>query len=540
MVRHKLNDMNLDDPEIPPRPRSPLGYPQFRELWTANAASNFGSQIQVVGAGWLMATLVTSPQVIALVQTAINLPTVLFILLGGALADNFDRRRILLVTQSAMLVTASLLAALTWTGHIGPWSLLLLVFIVSAFGSLSNPCWQATVRDVLPRDMISRAVALNSTSINLARTAGPALGGAIVSLAGVATAFLANAISFTGFLVAVVRWKPVRQPRTAPREPVLHSMLGGARYALREPNVRNAVVRGGLSGISASTVFALLPVVARQQMSGDVLLYGFLLAAFGGGAVCSALSGGWLRAHYPPECVVRLATAMMASGLLLIGFAPAGGAIALGAALGGGGWTLAHSTYNTTVQLSAARWVTGRSLAFYQTATFAGMATGSVLFGWVATHWGVSEAFVIAGTLHGTSGLIGLALPLPRYDTLHTEPLDRWHAPVPVFDVVMGDGPVRVDLEYRIAPENVAAFRQAMQVRAVIRRRDGALNWTLWRDTGDAELWLESYRVRDWAEYLRHNARRTQADGANVEALDALTRDGSGPVVRRIVGTDNQ
>jgi MFS family permease len=533
-----MDEIDPPDPKPPVPPRSPLAHPQFRELWSANAASNFGSQIQVVGAGWLMATLVTSPQIIALVQTAINLPTVLFILLGGALADNFDRRRILLVTQSAMLVTASLLAGLTWTGHVEPWSLLMLVFTVSAFGSLSNPCWQATVRDILPRDMISRAVALNSTSINLARTAGPALGGAIVSVGGAPAAFLANAISFTGFLIAVLRWQPVRAPRTEPREAILRSMLGGVRYALRERNVRNAVVRGGLSGVSASTVFALLPVVARQQMGGDVLLYGFLLAAFGGGAVCSALSGGWLRAHYPPEWVVRLATGMMACGLLLIGFAPAGGAIALGAALGGGGWTLAHSTYNTTVQLSAARWVTGRALAFYQTATFAGMATGSVIFGWVATHWGVGTAFIIAGTLHAASGLVGLALPLPCYESLHTEPLDRWHAPTPVFDVGMAEGPVRVDLEYRVASTDVAAFLEAMRARVVIRRRDGALSWALWRDTGDEEVWLESYRVRDWAEYLRHNSRRTLADGVNIEALDALTRNGTGPIVRRLIGID--
>jgi MFS family permease len=398
-----------------------LGSRVYRELWLGNAASNFGSQIQVVGAGWLMASLTHSPQLIALVQTAMNLPTVFFILMGGALADNYDRRRMMLVAQSVMLLLAALLAILAWGHWITPWSLLAITCGISAFGSISNPAWQASVRDILPRNLISRAVALNSTSINLARTVGPALGGLIVASAGVAAAFVANAISFIAFLSALFRWKPETRPRTQPRERIFPAMAAGMRYVWSTAHIRNIFIRGGLSGLSASAVFALLPVVARQRMAGNATLYGLLLAAFGFGAVFSALLGGWLRSHFSPDWIVRAAVLALVLGLAILGWAEQPVLAALGAALGGSGWTLTHSTYNATVQLSADKSVTARALASYQTATFAGMAVGSWLFGWIAEHQSLSIALYTASVVHALGGIIGLFLPLPHHSELVDE-----------------------------------------------------------------------------------------------------------------------
>lgn len=515
---------------------SPLANRQYRELWSANAASNFGGQVQVVGAGWLMASLTASPQLIALVQAATNLGTVLVILLGGALADNYDRRRIMLTTQSAMLVTAALLAVLSWRGAIAPWSLLTLTLAISAFGSINNPAWQASIRDLLPRALISRAVALNSISINLARTAGPALGGAIVTLGGSAAAFALNALSFVGFLLALLRWKPAKAERMTPRERLLPAMGAGIRYAALAPSVRNATLRGGLSGLGASAVFALLPVVARQEMRGNALMFGLLLAAFGGGAVLSAFAGGRMRGHLSPDQVVRVAALGLICGPLLLGAAPNLWVAGLGAGLAGGGWTLTHSTYNTTVQLSASPWVTARSLATYQTATFAGMALGSWLFGWVAEAHGTSAALLAAGGAQIVTALIGLVLPLPRLESLKVDPWITQRAPELAEAVDPAAGPVRIEIAYRVASGDWSTFQAAMELRARIRRRDGARNWALWQDLADQERWIESYRVRTWADYLRHLARRTEADRENHELLIALDRTDSGPTARRFLG----
>lgn len=512
---------------------SPLDYKPFRELWLANAASNFGTQIQIVGAAWLMASLTSSPQMIALVQTAINMPSMLFILAGGAVADTYDRRGVMLVAQTAMLALACLLAALTWLERITPFGLLILIFLIGALGSFSNPCWHASVRDILPRALISRAVALNSMSMNLARTAGPAVGGVIVTLAGAAFAFAANAISFVGFIAALARRLPVGAPRVGPRERLMSAMAAGVRYAAFAPSVRNAVVRGGLSGLSASAAFALLPVLARQEMGGDALLYGLLLGAFGFGAVVSAWLGGRLRNHLTPDQVIAGAVIAMSAGFVALAWSLNAAMAGFGAALCGSGWVLAHSTFNTSVQLSAPTWVTARALALYQTATFAGLAAGSAASGWTAEHYGVSIAFLAAGAVQALSGLVGLFFPLPRLEEAKVEQLGRWREPALGVEIGPDDGPIVVELYYRIGLEDKPAFLEAMRVRRRIRERDGAIDWSLNQDLSDGARWIERYRVKTWADYVRHMSRRTAADAENSTLLRGLRELANGVRVRR-------
>ena len=402
-------------------PTSPLRVGAYRRLWINHAISNLGSQVQLVGATWLMAHLTKSVQMIALVQTALNLPTVIFLVVGGALADTFNRRRVMLVGQTAMLLSASALALLSAAGTLNPWMLLVLVFATQSFASLNNPSWQASAGDILPRGLISRAVALNSMSISLARTAGPALGGVIVTVLGVTAAFVANAATFIGFIAVLARWHPGVSVHTTRGEPMHAAMVAGIRYALVTHDVRNAMVRGGLAGLFASAVFALLPVLAQQRLSANAFGYGSLLASFGAGAVVAAYAGGQVRAWRTPDQVIAAAMVLMAASLAMCAVADRIEFAALGAALGGAGWTLTHSTFNATVQLAAASPFTARSLALYQTATFAGMAVGSATFGWAAEHYGLFLAFIIAAIGEGLAGLIALAMPLPRLEELVAE-----------------------------------------------------------------------------------------------------------------------
>ena len=271
-------------------------------------------------------------------------------------------------------------------------------------------------------------------------------------------------------------------------------------------------------------------------MAGNALTYGLLLAAFGGGAVISAFVGGRLRSWMTPDQVIRISTVSLVVGLGILGWAPNVWVAGIGAALGGSGWTMTHSTYNTTVQLSASQWVTARSLALYQTATFAGMAAGSGVFGWVAEHQGIATAFFAASGAQAVAGVIGLFLPLPRLQDLKVDPLELWHAPELNEAVGADEGPIRVEIEYQIPRQKWEAFLAAMEIRARIRKRDGAKNWALWQDVSDRTRWIESYRVVDWAEYLRHNNRRTEADRENYDALHTLNASPDGSRIKRYLG----
>jgi MFS family permease len=263
------------------------------------------------------------------------------------------------------------------------------------------------------------------------------------------------------------------------------------------------------------------------------LLLGLLLGAFGTGAVIGAALSGRMRETRPAETLVRAAVVALGGGLVLLGATHVAAVAAIGAASCGLGWVLAHSSFNATVQLAAPHWVSARALALYQTATFAAMAAGSVFFGMIAERAGVSSALLAAGALQMLGGLFAFRLRLPVAETLNLEPLGRWTPPqldVPVDD---RSGPLVVQIEYQIAEADLPAFREAMVERERIRRRDGARAWTLWHDLHDRSRWIESYRVRDWADYLRHNSRRTQEDVSNVDALLRLHAGTDQPLIRR-------
>ncbi|MDI1296501.1 MAG: MFS transporter, partial [bacterium] len=212
-----------DSPQAP----SPLSIPIFRAIWIASLASNFGGLIQSVGAAWMMTSLSASTLLVALVPAATTLPIMLLSLWAGAVADNLDRRKVMLCCQLFMLLVSTVLAVTAWIGLVSPWILLGFTFLIGCATAINGPAWQASVGDMVPRSALPAAVSLNSMGFNLARSTGPALGGIIVATAGAAAAFLANAVSYAGLVVVLARWKPNRPPQLLPRERLGVAMLAG-------------------------------------------------------------------------------------------------------------------------------------------------------------------------------------------------------------------------------------------------------------------------------------------------------------------------
>lgn len=520
------------DPALAEGAAAPLSVPIFRAVWIANLVSNFGGLIQSVGAAWLMTSLAASPQMIALVSSSTTLPLMLLSLPAGAIADNLDRRRVMLGAQIFMLVVSALLSVTTWMGWLSPWSLLAFTFLIGCGNALNGPAWQASVGDMVPRPAVPGAVVLNSMGFNIARSVGPAVGGAIVAAGGAAVAFLVNAVSYVGLIAVLARWRPAYPERSLPPEPVGTAMAAGVRYVAMSPGLRIVMLRALVFGLAASAVPALMPLIARDLVSGGPLTYGILLGAFGVGAIIGALSATRLRGRFVPEQVVRLAIIALALGALIAGASRWLPVTVMGLVLGGGGWVLALSTFNVSVQLSTPRWVLARALALYQVAAFGGMAIGSWLFGLIAEFDGVATGLMVAAATQLIGLIMGFFMPLP---SLSDEDLDLrdWTAPQPAIPVEPNSGPIVITLEYRIADADVPAFLSAMDERRRIRVRDGARHWTLLRDLMDAGLWIERYHVATWLDYVRHNQRRTHADEANSGAIAALHRGDAPPVVRR-------
>jgi MFS family permease len=514
---------------------APFRHGIFRAVWAASLVSNFGGLIQGVGAAWMMTTIATSPYQVALVQASTTLPIMLFALVAGAIADSFDRRKVMLVAQTFMLVVSVLLTLFTYSGLITPWTLLAFTFLIDSGTALNSPSWQASVGDIVPRNKVPAAVALNSMGFNLTRSVGPAIGGIIVAAAGAAAAFAANAVSYIGLIVVLARWKPDVPVSTLPRESLGAAMGAGLRYVAMSPNIGKVLVRGAAFGFSAGAVLALLPLVARDVVKGDALTYGIMLGAFGIGAVGGALISVRLRQLLSSETMVRCAFAGFAVCAFNAAISHHAWQTSLGLLVGGACWVIALSHFNVTVQMATPRWVVGRVLSVYQTATFGGIALGSWIWGVVADAHGAETALIAASIAMLAGAAIGLLLPLPQQQVLNLDPLNRFKEPHLALDLKPRSGPIAIMIEYVIRHEDEPEFLASMAERGRVRRRDGARNWTLARDLENPTIWIEHYHTPTWIEYVRHNGRITHADAVIGERVRALHSGDEPPRVRRMI-----
>ncbi|PZO67709.1 MAG: MFS transporter [Paracoccus denitrificans] len=520
-------------------PFTPFRHTAFRNLWAATLISNFGGLVQAVGAAWMMTQLTDSATLVALVQASNTLPIMLFALLSGALADIFERRRLLMVAILIMGGMSVLLTIFAWMGMLTPATLLLLTFLIGTGQALYNPPWQASMGDLVPREDLPGAVTLNSVGFNLMRSVGPAAGGLIVAAFGAAAAFAVNAVSYVPLLFAMSRWKPAPRVRSAPPEPLAPAIAAGLRYVALSPNLMRVMFRASLFGLAAVVVMALLPLIAKSHPEGGSLMLGLLLGCFGVGAIVGAGLNPILREHLNNERIVRLAFLCFAGACLALGLTDNAWLQGLALLPAGASWVLALSLFNVTVQLSTPRWVVARALAMYQTCTFGGMAIGAWLWGGVAGAYSIQMALTCAAGLLILGAVLGHWFKQPEFGKLDLDPLNRFQPPPLALGLRGRSGPIMVMVDYEIAPEDTAEFLRLMRQRRGIRRRDGARNWALLRDLEEPEKWSESYHIATWDEYVRHNLRRTKSDAGVTDELHRLHRGDDPPHVHRMIERHN-
>jgi len=514
---------------------APFKVETFRTIWIASIASNFGGLIQAVGAAWMMTAISNSENMVALVQASTALPIMLFSLVSGALADNYNRRSIMLTAQAFMLAVSVLLTVFAYFGLLTPWLLLAFTFLIGCGTALNNPSWQASVGDMVPRAILPAAVTLNSVGFNITRSLGPALGGAIVAALGAAAAFATNALSYFPLLWALFRWQPDVVASTLPRETLGRALSAGFGYVAMSPKLINVLFRSALFGIAASAILALLPLVARDLVAGGPFTYGLMLGAFGVGAIAGALLNARLRELLSSEMIVRLSFTGFAVSAVVAALSTSTLLTCIVLLVPGACWVLALSLFNTTVQLSTPRWVVGRALSFYQTAAFGGIAAGSWLWGSLAEDYGVATSLMIASLAMVLGALVGLKFSLPSLEALNLDPAGTFREPSLRLDLQPRSGPIVLLIDYTISEENVPEFLSLMQERRRIRIRDGARQWALMRDLENPDVWTETYHTATWADYVRHNQRRTQADSEVWQRIRELHQGPEGPRVHRMI-----
>jgi len=517
---------------------SPFGFGAFALLWSATLISNIGTWIHDVGAGWLMTTLDPTPAVVTLVQTATTLPIFLFALFAGTLADRVDKRRLLIVVNVALMIVVAALAAIVATGQMTPSLLVAMTFLIGTGAAFMAPAWQAIVPELVPQTHLQPAIALNSMGINLSRAIGPAIAGFLITAVGLAAPFAVNAMSHVFIIVALLLWRraPVSAP-SLPPEPVFSAMVTGIRHASHNPALRATMMRSLGFFLFASAYWALLPLVARNVPGGGAELYGFLLASIGAGAVMGALLLPKLRGRFDINSlaaggVVATAAAMLALSLVHVKLG-----VVLAAFAGGAGWVTVLTSLNISAQTSLPNWVRARGLALTMMVFFGAMATGSLIWGQVATLTSVDTALQVA-----TAGAL-IAIPLTwsaklgQGEALNLAPSSFW--PSPTVDQYLGDvedrGPVMVTVEYRIDPEKRDAFLAAVRALSGERFRDGAYDWGVYQDAESRSNWIEWFLLPSWAEHLRQHGRTTDHDRELQMRVREFHLDDEPPRVRHLL-----
>src|SRR5580704_3042236 len=287
----------------------PLRGKIFRNLLIADIFSDVGTFMQSVGAAWLMVSLSAGPMYVALTQTASALPFFLLALPAGAIGDIVDRRRVILFTETWMVLVATILAGLTIAGRMSPVLLLILTFALSAGDAFETPTWRAVLPELVRKEDLPAASALNGIEFNLARAVGPALAGFVIASAGIGAAFVSNTLSFLGVILVVARWKRPAVKRATPPETVTGATVAAIRYVRYSPAVRVVLLRAGIAMFFASGLLALLPSIAHRVNDSPVG-YGVLLGCFGGGAVLGALVMQRARSRWSADLIVSTGVAV--------------------------------------------------------------------------------------------------------------------------------------------------------------------------------------------------------------------------------------
>ena len=375
----------------------PLRVPIFRSLWVATVISNIGTLMHGVAAAWLMTSMTTSPLLVGLVPACVFLPTFVAGIWGGVLSDIFERRTILVITQAGMMLCASVMGALTVFGMMSPGVLLGLTFCLGFLNAANLPAWQSQIQEMVPPDHLAAAVSLNSISFNAARSIGPALGGLVVAVAGAATVFFINAVSFLGTIVVLVGWK--RPARRKNASAVWQSFRDGISYVARCRALRAPLVRVAAFSFFGSAVWALLPLLARKGLGTGPAGYGAMLAAFGVGSVAIAGFVPGLRRRHHPDRLIGPAIVLLAGVFAVLGLSGYYPAVLVALFAGGLAWVGVLVQFNVAVQFAVPDEYRGRALAFYLMFFQGALGLGSAFHGWLANHIGIGPTFLLAGAL---------------------------------------------------------------------------------------------------------------------------------------------
>ncbi len=412
---------DTEKPSQTPRPRPRFAalrngfiaftYRNYRHFWLGQLVSVTGTWMQSLAQSWLVYEILgASPFQLGLVNVLQFLPVLVFGIPAGIVADRFPKRSILMVTQSAMMLLSAVLAVLVITDVVQLWHVYLVATLFGCANALDMPTRQAFVSEMVDRDALMNAIALNSALFNTGRIIGPALAGVLLAIMGPGPLFAINAISYIAVLAGLLMMNVAPITNTSDVGP-LQRLREGLAYIRGEPMISRTIVMVGMVGLFGMNFNVWVPVLASDAFDAGSSGYGQLFSAMGAGSLLGALSLAF-SGRGPNRNRMVAAVFAMGLGEIVLGIAAASGtALLLGAtmiALVGFTNTNTMSTANTLVQTTASDELRGRVMAVYMTVFAGTIPFGALLSGWVTGHFGITVSLATSGTMVVLAGLYQL------------------------------------------------------------------------------------------------------------------------------------
>jgi predicted MFS family arabinose efflux permease/quinol monooxygenase YgiN len=401
--------------------------------------------------------------------------------------------------------------------------------------ALRWPVFSAIVPELVPREQLAAALALNGVAMNLSRIVGPLLAGAIIASAGSVWVFALNAVLSvrSGFLILL--WRHEHRPSPLGQERLISAMRVGVQFVRQSPRLRAVLLRVSIFFLHSTALLALLPLLARGLAGGDAGTFTLLLACMGAGAIIAVLALPRLRQRFGRDGLVIGGTAVQSAATAIMAIAPSAWVAVPAMIAAGMAWITVANSLAVSAQMSLPNWVRARGMASYQMAIMGSSALGAALWGQVATIGSMQTALFSAAV----SGILLMLLAV-RFVSDNAEedvdmtPAQAGWAPLPPATPAE-DGRVVTTIEYLIDPARADAFIGVMQQTRRVRLSEGAIGWDLLRDIADPARFVEEIVDESWTEHLRRFARATAADLTLRERRIAFHRGDEPPLVTRYV-----
>jgi MFS family permease len=380
-----------------------LTYRDFRVLWFGAFLSTIGTWMQKVAQNWLVLTITgtSSAFFLGLDSFLGELPILLLTVVGGVVADRYDRRRLLLSSQYIQMGAAFTLAALVFSGQVHIWHVLTLSVITGLAQAFGGPAYQSLLPSLVSKDHVPNAIAFNSIQFNLARVIGPLFAGAALATLGMVACFGLNGLSFLAVIAAILSLHIRHIPPAAPKR-MREEFQSGFQYVRGHPALLGLAVLGFAGTFLGNPLLTFLPLFAQNVLHGEVTQYTYLMSSAGAGAVAGALVVAW-RGRFPHMGRTVLLIQIV-FGALMVLFAMTrifwlNAALLFGA---GACMVMVFATLSSLVQLNAPNEMRGRVMSLYMVAFRGGMPLGSLAGGWLANIAGAPMVLTVNGVLLST------------------------------------------------------------------------------------------------------------------------------------------